>query len=172
MKLTILAITLVVLAFGFVFAQKNSVRQTEVTSGKIAQQPAGQPYVINIARGEVYNLAPGVDFSRIRLRTSAGEKALSSLANRFRTDRNVLIGSFEDLSSIDFGFPTGIDIARPDRISGAQCDKQAGVCGCTGKKDCGDLGRSGKCSSGTVSCGTWGVGPDKGKRGCVCLMKA
>jgi hypothetical protein len=171
MKKTILVLLLVMLALNLATAQKNPVRQTEVTSQEIARLPARQAYVINLTGGEVYNVAPGVDYSRVRVRTAAGEKPLGNLANRFRTDRNILIGDFDDLTAINFGFPPEIEISHPDRISNAQCSKTTSTCGCTGKKDCGDLGRSGKCLSGSVSCGTWGGGPDKGKRGCVCLMK-
>jgi hypothetical protein len=171
MKKTVLVLLLVLLTLSLAIAQKTSVKQTEVTSEQIARLPARQAYVIDLAGGEVFNLAPGMDYSRVRVRTEAGEKPLGNLANRFRTDRNILIGNFDDLAAISFGFPTEIEITRPDRISNASCEKESGTCGCVGKKDCGDLGRSGKCASGTVSCGVWANGPNKGKRGCVCLMK-
>ena len=38
---------------------------------------------------------------------------------------------------------------------------------CVGKKDCGDLKKSGKCAAGTTKCGT---GSDK-KYGCTCIEK-
>ncbi len=116
MKKTVLLLVLVTLALDLATAQKNSVKQTVVTSEAIAQLPARQAYVLNLTGGQVYNVAPGVDYSRLRVRTAAGEKPLDNLANRFRTDRNILIGDFKDLTAIDFGFPPEIEISRPDRI--------------------------------------------------------
>jgi hypothetical protein len=171
MKKVILAATVLGVALSLSSAQnKNQVRQVEVSARTVASQPATKPYVLDLTRaGTVYSLGPGTDFSRLLVRTDGGEKSIGNLASQFRTDKNILIGTLNDLWRINFGFPTVDDISGPNRVSEAQC--KDGVCGCTGKKDCGDLGRSGKCASGTVTCGTWGVGPDKGKRGCQCLVK-
>jgi hypothetical protein len=172
MKKIILSLILVSAALSFTFAQKsNPVKSVDVTARSIASQPADKPLVIDLTHnGTVYNLAAGIDYSRVQVRAATGEIAVDRLTGRFRTDAPVLLGNAADLRAGHFGFSPndGLRVSNPG-VSNATCE--FGLCGCTGYHDCNDLDRSGTCAVGTWSCGVWKVGPSTGKRGCVCLVK-
>jgi hypothetical protein len=177
MKKIILAVTLLTLALSFTTAQeRGSIKRVQVKAETLASQPAGEPYVIDLTRkGAVHEVAEGIDYSRVRVRTSTGEMALSDLARQTGRTGKLLVGTFSDLSAVGYGFPPGTS-EPPDRDpSEASCNKSAGVCTCTGKKDCNDLGKSGKCMKGGSACGKAGANhPVKGasgKWGCDCLAK-
>lgn len=51
--------------------QQEPVGPVHVTSETIASQPAGRAYVIDLTHsGTVYDVAPGIDDSRVRVRIS------------------------------------------------------------------------------------------------------
>src|SRR5438132_14305480 len=80
--LAALALALLVSAFGQT-PQPKAIKRVEVTAQTIASQPASKPYIIDLTRtGTIYVLAAGIDYSRVRVRTSTGEKAMSDLVKR------------------------------------------------------------------------------------------
>lgn len=136
MKRIILAVALSALALSCTPAKEKGIERVQVTSQAIASQPGGKPYVIELTRdGSVYNVAADIDYSRVIVRTSAGEEPMSEVVKRLAiAGTQFLVGSASDLDSLDFGFPPG-DTSPP--VSEAKCNGL--VCGCTGAKDCKDL---------------------------------
>ena len=148
----------------------SPTKQVQVTNQTIAAQPAGKPYVIDLTRsGTTYDVAAGTDASRIRVRTSSNEEiAMSEFLSRrnVKPGERVLLGSLNEL----------VDVLPPDgggagggSVAEAQCS--GGSCWCSGRKDCSDLSKSGKCKSGPndAVCGA-GMGGDPGF-GCTCERK-
>jgi len=181
MKKIILAVTLVALVLGIALAQKNSTNSTkecackecicDVTTEKMAKQPASKAYVIEPGKGTVYRLAPGIDYSRVRIRTSDGERAMSDLVKPFgKTDDTILVGAFADLSMRVFGQPAGgsggFGQINRNGIAGAQRDNGSGTWSCKGYKDCNDLDKSGLCFGGSN-----GMSCNQKTHSCVCLAK-
>jgi hypothetical protein len=152
----------------------SPTKQVQVTNQTMAAQPAGKPYVIDLTRGgTTYDVAAGIDASRVRVRTSSNEEiAMSEFLGRrnVKPGERVLLGSLSEL----------VDVLPPDDggsgaggsgVSEASCDKQANSCYCNGRKDCSDLSKSGKCKPGPgdATCGQ-GHGGGTGF-GCSCQMK-
>ncbi len=176
MKKFILALTLVGLALGMSVAQKTSNHDCackdclcEVTAEKIAQQSASKPFLIEPGKGMVYQLAPGIDYSRVHLRTSAGERSVSNLVKALGTPNDpILLGAFSDMSVRVFGQKAGDagGFNQIDRsgVSGAKRDGP--TWGCKGYKDCNDLDRSGLCFGGSN-----GMSCNPKTHSCVCLAK-
>jgi hypothetical protein len=99
MKKIILAVTLLTLAFSFSTAQKTApIEKVQVTARTIARQPADQPYRIDLTRnGRIYVLAAGIDYSRVRIRTSKGEVAMSDMVKPLRRTGKLLVGTLSDM---------------------------------------------------------------------------
>jgi len=162
-----LLLTLLVSAYSRAL-QSGTIKKEPVTAQTIASQPAGKPYVLDLTRkGTVYEVAAGVDFSRAQIRTSTGEQPMSTLARKLGLTGKFLLGTWQNLSGLDFGFPPGT-IDPPDAgPSAAKCDSY--VCTCNGRRDCSDLSKSGKCGPVAV-CGE-GKGGKPGKWGCTCTPR-
>src|SRR4029453_12289222 len=127
--------------------------------------PGGKSFLISLAwRGFRYDGAVGVDYGRVELRTSDGDIALNEFIRRrgFSAGERLLLGS--SLSDL-------VDLIPPDAGGFAEASCGQGTCTCTGRKDCSDLSRSGKCKSGPSDaiCGT-GFGGGSGW-GCTCAKK-
>ena len=158
-----LLLALVVLAFA---SCSTAAPQVQVTSQMLANHSASHPYVIDLTRsGTTYDVAGDIDYSRVRVRTpSRGVMTMEDfLSHRGggKTGERLLLGDLGDL----------IGLLPPDAggVSEAQCGQ--GTCTCTGRKDCSDLSKSGKCKSGPADaiCGK-GFGGGSGW-GCTCAMK-
>jgi hypothetical protein len=164
--LAVLILSLLVSAYSRT-TQSGNIRKEAVTAQTVASQPAGKPYVMDLTRkGTVYEVATGVDFSRAQVRTSTGEQQMSALVKKLGLTGKFLFGTLQNLSGMDFGFPTGT-LDPPDRTTAAKCDSL--VCTCNGRQDCSDLSKSGKCGE-TAACGV-GKGGRPGKWGCTCTKR-
>jgi hypothetical protein len=128
----------------------GTVRKIQVTSQTLASLQAGKSYVIDLSRkGTVYNVASGVDYSRIQVRNAAGKvMTLNELINKGGSKAKkpsagqpLVLGTVKDLRTTKN--TTGRSPAsRGSRI--IACD--GGVCACTGEDDCIDmLGENGVC---------------------------
>jgi len=164
MKRTILAVTV----FAVASCSGEREKPVQVTAQTIASQPAERPYVIDLTRsGASYDVAAGLEYTRLQVRTSTGDMGLNEFVSRRRhsAGKRLLLGSsLDDL----------IDALPPDSGGGvaeATCDRGVNSCYCNGRKDCSDLSKSGKCKSGPSDaiCGE-GAGGGTGW-GCSCRMK-
>jgi hypothetical protein len=155
MKKSITTLTLLVLAFGFSFtaAQQNRVRQIDVTPQTIASQPAGKPYILDLSRGgTVYDIAKGVDFSRIRIRSSQGDLSMSDAIQERQGSGRMVLGMVNDIRSqiLEPGSRKVSTGGSGSPASFVNCD--AGInprCRCTGWRDCIGL------AVGKPSCDLW-----------------
>jgi hypothetical protein len=177
MKRMSIVFTLVSVALAFAYSrtsqagmpQTGGVKKAQVTAQTIASQPAGKPYVLDFTRaGTVYEIASGLDYSRVRVRTATGEQSLSELARKFRASGKFLLGSAKDLSAIDFGFPNESVFDPPGVVAEAKCE--GALCTCTGKKDCKDMAKANWCKEGSTACGK-GYGASSAKWGCICAKE-
>lgn len=161
MKSPLLALVVLALA-----SCSTAAPQVQVTSQTLATHSTSRPYVIDLTRsGTAYDVAGDIDYSRVRVRTPSGglmtmEDFLSQRAGQ-KTGERVLLGDLEDL----------VGLLPPDNDSVAEAQCGQGTCTCTGRKDCSDLSKSGKCKSGPSDaiCGK-GFGGGS-KWGCTCAMK-
>ncbi len=172
MNTIIVAVAVLALASCSTAGDEKQIKEVRVTNQTIATQPAGAPYVIDLTRsGTTYDVAAGIDSSRVRVRTSSKEEmTLTEFVSRQKGNyagQRLLLGSLNDL--IVVLPPNGAD----GGVSEAQCDKDpqgGGSCSCSGRKDCSDLSKSGKCKSGPTDayCGSGVTGSGFG---CICSMK-
>jgi hypothetical protein len=166
MKTLTLVVSIIALAVNVVGAQESKpeadkarkVKQVHVTSRTLSQR-AGRAYIVDVSRvGTVYNVNAGIDYRHVRVRTPEGETPMSDVATKMAvTGRSFMIGQLDDLISL---LPPGGGTGTSE----AQCT--GAICNCTGRKDCSDLSKSGKClpGPGAATCGK-GSG---GKWGCSC----
>ena len=171
MARTIKAITLPVTVLAFVSCttagQRKPIEPLLVTSESIANQPDGRAYIIVPRSGAVYDVAPGIDYSRVRVRTGSKpdmmlDQFVSGLGLKF-AGQELLLGSLDDL----------VVVLPPDDGGGsnADCPKGFGICTCIGRKECSDLSKSGVCKPGPYDA-TCGRGHGGGTRwGCTCATK-
>jgi hypothetical protein len=162
MKKQILAMALLALAISSATAQKKKlVKQIDVTARTIASQPSSKAYLIDLTHtGTTYSFAAGVDYSRVRVRTSKGEMTLTELlAKTGKTVTGKLsIGMTSDLRAQRIGLTRvrggGLRF-NPDTDCGGL------VCACNDPdgQDCIDMFDSGKCGPIAICY------PD----GCICL---
>jgi hypothetical protein len=125
-----------VISITLIFASAQPRKSIEVTSQTLARQPRSKPYVMDLTRkGKTYKVDANI-VSRVRIRTSQGETALSDLMKKLEvTSTKVLIGSASDLRALNFGVP-------PNRTSPTamatnfKCDPVLPVCECDGFGDC------------------------------------
>ena len=122
--------------------QKGSLKKVQVTAQTLSSQQAGKPYVIDLSRnGTVYNVASGVDYSRIQVRNSAGKTTtltdlfnkVGSRAKQLGANKTLVFGTVSDLRALNFGGKTVA--SRPNQV--IACDGP--VCICTGDDDCNIL---------------------------------
>ena len=140
-------------------------KPVQVTAQAISSQPAGKHYVIDLTRrGAIYDVAAGVDYGRVEVRTSNGDIALNDFVRGrgFSTGERLLLGS--SLGDL-------VNLIPPNAGGFAEASCQGGECSCTGRKDCSDLSKSGKCKSGPndAICGK-GYGGGSGW-GCICSKR-
>ena len=75
MNRIIVAVAVLALASCSTAGDEKQVKEVRVTNQTIATQPAGAPYVIDLTRsGTTYDVAAGIDSSRVRVRTSSKEE--------------------------------------------------------------------------------------------------
>ena len=150
--------------------QAGAVRKVQVTAQTIASQPAGKPLLIDLTRkGTVHEVAEGIDQSRVRVRTSTGEMALSEFLRESgkTVTGNFFVGTIDDLSALNFGFPGG-GTTQPPRGGVSQVECQPATCDCIAGTDCIDLRKSKLCKGTIYCCRTCGT---NGRRGCFCFTK-
>jgi hypothetical protein len=157
---TLATLLLAAYSFSITAAQKHgSIKRVEVTPKSVAGRGA-KPYVIDLTRGgTAYELAKGLDYSRVRVRTSKGEQTISEVLGNRTIEGKLLLGLTTDLRQLKLNL--GASSTRQ-----FNCDIPA-LCSCSGDADCNDLFSSGKC--GDVAGCTIGQPGDAPK--CWCLKK-
>ena len=173
MKKITLALALLLLAFGSMSAQKTAtgqraptaqrkpaIKQVQVSAQTVSRQPANKAYAIDLTRkGTVYTLAPGVNYSRVRVRTAKGEMTMAELIQKSgkTVTGAVRIGAMSDIRGQKLGLkrPGGGAVFRFDQAR----DCGALVCACSGEDDCIEMFDAGVCGDIAVCY------PD----GCICL---
>jgi len=142
MKMLITSLALFALVLGFTLraAQQNRIKQVTVTPQTFANQPAGQPYILDLSRGgTIYDIAKEVDSSRIHIRTSEGEFSMSELTRKHPGPGRWMFGMANDMRTqvLEPGsrkISTGGTGATAGFVN---CD--AGInpeCHCVGWRDC------------------------------------
>ncbi len=164
MKKITLAIALLLMAFGSTIAQKGTtaqrrpaIKQVQVTAQTVARQPASKAYTLDLTRkGMIYNLASGVDYSRVRVRTAKGDMTMTELIQKSgKTVSGALrVGMTSDIRTQKLSLSR-----RPGGGGGLNFSCQNLVCVCTGDQDCNDLFTSDVCGDIAICY------PD----GCICL---
>jgi len=164
MKKITLAIALLLMTFGSTTAQKGTtaqrkpaIKQVQVTAQTVARQPASKAYTLDLTRkGMIYNLASGVDYSRVRVRTAKGDMTMTELIQKSgKTITGALrVGMTSDIRTQKLSLSR-----RPGGGGGLNFSCQNLVCVCTGDQDCNDLFTSDLCGDIAICY------PD----GCVCL---
>lgn len=163
----VLILTLLVSAYSRA-TQSGTIKKETVTAQTVASQPVGKPYILDLTRkGIVYEVATGVDYSRASVRTATGEQPMSALVKKLGLTGKFLLGTWRDLSAMDFGIPPGTLDPPDSGPTAAKCDSL--VCTCNGRQDCSDLSKSGKCGE-TAACGV-GKGGKPGRWGCTCTKR-
>jgi hypothetical protein len=164
MKKIILAMTIFLMAFGSMIAQRRptglrrpAVKRVQVTADTVARQPASKAYILDLTRkGTAYSLASDIDYSRVRIRTSKGEKSLSELVGEGRKSSGVIVGMASDLRNLKLNLPTVSGTIAKYSCEGLKCN-------CTGDVDCNEMFDAGVCGD-VASC-------DNGEGTCQCLKK-
>jgi hypothetical protein len=158
MKKVTIAITFLVIAFSLSLAQRTApTARTRVVSAKtISGLAAGKKYELNLTRkGTIYNLAPGVDYSRIRVRTAKGEMTIADLLKKSgkTVTGNLRVGMTSDIRNQKLGLA---------RIGGGSLNYncQDLLCTCSGDDDCNDMFTK-------EACGFFSMCDE---RGCWCLL--
>lgn len=164
MKKIILAVTLALLASGSAFGQKNTtpqrkpaIKQVQVTSQLVSRQPASKAYTLDLTRkGTIYNLATGIDYSRVRVRTAKGDMTMSELIQKSGKSISgaLRVGMTSDIRTQKLNLSR-----RPGGSGGLNFSCQNLVCVCTGDQDCNDLFTSDVCGEIAICY------PD----GCICI---
>lgn len=158
MKRLVLALMVTVLA-----SCSTAGGPIQITNQTLASHSASSPYVIDLTddgNGKAYDVASDVDYSRLAVRTDIPMEDFIRQRGG-QAGQRVLLGELSDLV-----------VLLPSDSEGtvaAQC--QGGTCTCTGRKDCSDLSKSGKCKSGPndAICGK-GYGGRSGW-GCTCASR-
>jgi hypothetical protein len=154
------------------YSQSGAVKKVQVTTQTLASQPAGKPFVIDLAKGgTVYEIDANVNVSLVSVRTATGEQPLSKYRKAGTTGK-MWLGKGNDLSALNFGFSgTGTLPPLDGGVMEAHCSKDnfGGFCTCSGVRDCKNLNASGICENKTWLCATGQFEP--GKWGCLCAMK-
>ena len=166
MKAIIPAVTVLAFVSCTTAGQPKPIEPLLVTSESIRNQPAGRSYIITPRSGAVYDVAPGIDYSRVRVGTSTGDLTLDEFVGRLGVKfagQELLLGSLDDLAAV----------LPPDDGSAFKydCDKASNTCTCIGRTNCSDLSRSGVCRPGPYDA-TCGKSHGGGSGwGCVCQTK-
>jgi hypothetical protein len=168
-----LTLTLLISAYGQT-PQSGSIKKVQVTAQTITRQPVGTPYRIDLTRPRtVYEVAGGIDYSRVEVLTTQGKMTLNDLVRRTgsklgSTSGKFLLGMGSDVVQ-QLKLNTGGTLqprgGRPSAI--ASCKPL--YCTCTGLPDCIDVLTKGECK------GPWTCGPytsdEEGPLYCLCLKE-
>lgn len=141
--------------------------RTTVNAQTLATQPAGTPYVLSSGIDtRVFTVTPDI-LSRVQLPTASSTVPMSTVAMKLRASGSpILVGTFTNLSAIDFGFTSTGTARVPTGGTTTAVKCGGGVCSCTGKIDCRDMGLAKVCVGGANR--NWWACDSKG---CVCLDK-
>ena len=139
-RISLIIVTTLTLAL-LVFAQSRTpqlgtVKKVEVTAQTIASQPIGKHFVLDLTnRGTIYNLAAGIDYSRLRVRTAGGDLEVSDTVKKMGSiSGKLFLGTPADMSGQNFFFPS---VGGSSPAAAAQqytCSSSA--CECHGFSDC------------------------------------
>ena len=156
MRSLVLALMVIVLA-----SCSTSGGPVRITNRTLTSHSKSNPYVIDLTdNGKAYDIASDVDYTRLAVRTDMPMEGFIRQRGG-QAGQRILLGDLSDL----------VVLLPPDTegTMAAQC--QGGTCTCTGRKDCSDLSRSGKCKSGPndAICGK-GYGGGSGW-GCTCANR-
>ncbi len=134
------AVALLPLLLGLTFsfgAAQVEIKRIQVTAQSIANQPPGKPYILDLSQtGTIYELAAGVDFNRLRVRTYQSEVTITDLMRGAgRTGRSFL-GRASDMRQevLEPGArraPGGKTAGFVNCAGGKKTD-----CHCSGWRDC------------------------------------
>lgn len=145
MKKTVIATTLVVIAFSFSLAQKKPTpaKTKAVPAATISNLPMGKTYVVNLTRkGTIYTFnGDGTDFSRVTVRTAEGDKTMAELLKKSET---------RVTGQLAVGTPTDMRGQKLSQspVGGTMNFTCAGlICGCTGDEDCNKMFSGSACGS-------------------------
>ena len=157
MKKVAIAITFLAIAFSFSLAQRTAptARTKAVSAKTISSLPAGKNYEVDLTRkGTIYTLPPGVDYSRVRVRTAKGEMSMADLLKKTGKTMTgkVRVGMTSDIRSQKLGLA---------RLGGGRLNFNCEglLCSCSGDEDCNDMFVRGGCGDIAVC----------DERGCWCL---
>jgi hypothetical protein len=130
----------------------GAIKQVEVTSQTIASQPTGKTYLIDLTRnGAIYNVAAGMDYSRVRVRTAAGEVALSEVARHLgSTSGKLQLGTVSDMRARNLP-PTG-GAAGTRGVVAEPYTCYNDICKCKGFSDCLLMDLDNKCKKNSQIC--------------------
>ncbi len=138
MKKLVLVLSLVILSFGLTAGQKRpSIKQVQITSQTVGKQSTS---IDLTSKGTIYTLAAGVDYSRIRVRTSKGEMTMADLLKK--TGKSVSgklrVGMTSDIRT------QKLNLTRMSgRTLNFSCEGI--LCTCSGDDDCNDMFTRGGC---------------------------
>lgn len=141
MKKIGLALTLLSLSFSFIIAQKETttkrapVKEVGVTAKTVAAQPTGKSYQLDLTRkGTIYNLAAGVDYSRVQIHTSKGDMTMAELLKKTgkTVSGKLRVGLTSDIKGQKLALARVGGVALNYNCEGI-------LCTCTGDVDCNDM---------------------------------
>jgi hypothetical protein len=127
----------------------------QITPQTLARQPAGKPYVIDLARkGKIYAVTADVA-SRVRIHTADGEIGIIDLMkktgdNKVLSGSKLLLGSFDDLRASNFGRPLTTRTSTSVRAQNLNCGPVICECDPDVEGDCD--GRKYFCASLPMVC--------------------
>lgn len=145
------------------YAQTRTTINTQTLA---TAQVTGTTYVLSGFDTKVATISPDV-YSRVQLPTAGGTIPMSTIAMRLgATSTPILVGTFTNLSAINFGFSSTGTTRLPvsGTVTAVKCDGQ--ICSCTGKTDCKDMGQARLCIGG-ANTNWWSCNSNS----CVCLDK-
>lgn len=169
----VIALALAALVFAYsqtaraVPPQAGAGTKIQVTSQTLTSQPAGKPYVIDTSStGKVFEIAAGIDYSRVQVRTARGVTSLSDLVRKFGVTGKFLLGSANALNAIGFGFSDN-RVNVPPGVVVAEVKCKGGVCSCEWGRDCNDMLKGKLCDDRPWICSK----DTNGKFTCSCSQK-
>ena len=133
--LVVLTLALLVSAYSRAI-QSGIVKKEAVTTQTLAGQPAGKPYVLDLTRkGIVYEVAAGIDYSRLRVRTAGGDLGVSDTVKKMGSISGKLyLGTLDDMRGQNFFFPSAGGSVPAAAAQQYTCSSSA--CECHGFSDC------------------------------------
>lgn len=144
--------------------RKPAIKQVDVTAQTVKRQPAGKAYSLDLNRkGTIYNLASGVDLSRVRVRATKADMTTvdMTVAELIQKSGKNITGPIRVGMTSDIRAQRLAGGRRPGGIGGRGLNYDCSdlACACTGEDDCIDMFDSDKCGLIAVCY------PD----GCICI---